>query len=100
MDPAIIILIIAAWIVFATLPAYVAMENGRDGTAWFVVGIVFGPVLALLALIALPALEQVAPAAPQKRPAELSADELRRRLLAEREGRPPRGGTLRRRTDA
>ena len=52
-----LLLAVGLWIGLGLLAAHVATEKGRRGCAWFIVGMLFGPV-AFLALIAIPARDQ------------------------------------------
>jgi len=55
----VLLLAFGLWIGLGLLAAYVANEKGRGGGAWFIVGMLFGPI-AFLALIAIPARDQAA----------------------------------------
>ena len=55
----VLLLAFGLWIGLGLLAAHVANEKGRGGCAWFIVGMLFGPI-AFLALIAIPARDQAA----------------------------------------
>lgn len=90
--PVLIAILLLTTTVSAVPVSYVAGQRGRGEFGWFLFGFIFGPIVGLLALIALP----VQDATPRLNSDEVeSLVEKRRRMDAEREGRPSRGGTLR-----
>jgi hypothetical protein len=50
------VLLVAAggWVLASAMIAYVAIEKGRSGPAWFLVALVLSPLFAVLCLAALP----------------------------------------------
>lgn len=58
------VVLIIGWVVLAAILGAAANERGRGGFAWFLVGVMFSPIIGALLLLAFPIRERPAPLSP------------------------------------
>lgn len=62
--------LIVIWVACGGFAAYLASEKSRSGAAWFLLGLLFGP-LALIAAAGVPSADVAAAPEPKQKPAGL-----------------------------